>query len=62
VSLVSVVHRLKEIYEIANLRSSSSKKRRLKATIKSTPTFISNNLIKGHNKNTKNIIKIIKKN
>jgi hypothetical protein len=55
---VSVVHRLKEIYEIANLRSSSSKKRRLKATIKSTPTFISNNLIKGHNKNTKNIIKI----
>jgi hypothetical protein len=56
-----VLHRLKEIYyEIANLRSSSSKKRRLKATIKSTPTFISNNLIKGHNKNTQNIIKTIK--
>jgi len=41
------VVKIKKKHEMDNLRSSSSKKRRLKTTVESTPTFISNNL-NGH--------------
>lgn len=42
--------------KIDNLRSSCSKKRRLEATVESTPALTSNNLIKGHKYNQINMV------